>query len=60
MPRVPKRKRPTTREGRRRLTELRSMLRIRNIRKGAKAATRRELDALAPVLQPASNEVPAS
>jgi hypothetical protein len=50
MPRVPKRKRPTTREGRRRLIELRSMLRIRRIRKADKVATLKELDALAPIL----------
>jgi hypothetical protein len=59
MPRVPKRKRPTTREGRRRLTELRSILRIRHIRKASKVATQRELDALAPILQPTSDEVAA-
>jgi len=44
------RKRPTSREGRRRLVELRAILKIRSIRKSERVAAQNELDALAPVV----------
>ena len=44
------RKRPTSREGRRRLVELRAILKIRSIRKMERIAAQEELDALAPLL----------
>src|SRR6266446_4018442 len=44
------RKRPTSREGRRRLVELRAILKIRSIRKAERVAAQEELDALAPLV----------
>jgi hypothetical protein len=44
------RKRPSTREGRRRLVELRAILKIRSIRKAERIAAQNELDALAPIV----------
>jgi hypothetical protein len=44
------RKRPTSREGRRRLVELRAILKIRSIRKAERIAAQVEVDALAPIV----------
>jgi hypothetical protein len=51
-------RRPTTREGRRRLVELRAILKIRSIRKAERIATQEELDSLAPLLHTAQRQTP--
>jgi len=53
-----KRKRPSTREGRRRLVELTALLRIRSTRKSEREKALRELDALAPILPSVQTQSP--
>jgi hypothetical protein len=53
-----KRKRPSTREGRRQLVELTALLRIRSTRKSEREKALRELDALAPILPPVQTRSP--
>ena len=53
-----RRKRPNTREGRRRLVELTAILKIRSIRKSEREAVTKELDSLAPVLSAAPTNSP--
>jgi hypothetical protein len=53
-----RRKRPRTREGRRRLVELTAILKIRSIRKSEREAATKEINALAPLLSAAPTNSP--